>query len=437
MKFYDREKELEVLREIENQSHKSATFTVLMGRRRVGKTSLIMRAMQGVESAYLFVSKDNEALLCQKFQRAIEEQLNIPIYGALSKFRDLFEVIMRESQTRPFTVIIDEFQNLYKVNPAIFSEIQDIWDRYHAESHINLIASGSIMSLMRRIFENENEPLYGRPTSKMTLRPFAIATFKQIFSDHCPNYKNEDLLCLYMITGGVAKYVELLMDAGCYTKEKMLNYVCRMDSYFLSEGKDIINNEFGSDYNTYYSILQLIANGLNHRSDIDGALQKDSGTFLQNLEQNFGMVSRVRPILSSPNSKMTSYEITDPFLRFWFRFICPYQALIESGQLKLLRENINNHYESFTGRTLERYFQTQLMETGLYSQVGNWWDKKGGNEIDVIALNEFNNTGIIAEVKRNERKLNISKLEEKISHLPQREFGIYKFELRGLSLKDM
>lgn len=437
MKFYDREKELEVLREIESQSHKSATFTVLMGRRRVGKTSLIMRAMQGVESAYLFVSKDSEALLCQKFQRAIEEQLNIPIYGTLSKFRDLFEVIMRESKTRSFTVIIDEFQNLYKVNPAIFSEIQDIWDRYHAESHINLIASGSIMSLMRRIFENENEPLYGRPTSKMTLRPFSIATFKQIFSDYCPNYKNEDLLCLYMITGGVAKYVELLMDAGCYTKEKMLNYVCRMDSYFLSEGRDIINNEFGSDYNTYYSILQLIANGMNHRSDIDGALQKDSGVYLLNLEQNFGMVSRIRPILSSPNSKMTSYEITDPFLRFWFRFICPYQALIESGQLKLLRENINNYYESFTGRTLERYFQKRLMETGSYTQVGNWWDKKGGNEIDVVALNEFDHTGLIAEVKRNERKLSISKLEEKVAMLPQREFGIYKFELRGLSLIDM
>ena len=437
MKFYDRENELEVLREIETQSHESATFTVLMGRRRVGKTSLIMRATQGVESAYLFVSKDSEALLCQKFQRAIEEQLNIHIYGTLTHFRDLFEVIMRESKTRPFTIIIDEFQNLYKVNPSIFSEIQDIWDRYHTDSHVNLIASGSIMSLMRRIFENENEPLYGRPTSRMILRPFSIATFKQIFSDHCPNYKNEDLLCLYMLTGGVAKYVELLMDAGCYTKEKMLNYVCRMDSYFLSEGKDIINNEFGSDYSTYYSILQLIADGMNHRSDIDGALQKDSGVYLLNLEQNFGMVKRIRPILASPNSKTSSYEITDPFLRFWFRFVCPYQALIESGQLKLLRGNINTHYEQFTGRTLERYFQTQLMETGLYTQVGNWWDKKAGNEIDVVALNEFEHTGLIAEVKRNERKLSMTKLEEKVGNMPQSEFGKYRFELKGFTIKDM
>jgi hypothetical protein len=111
--------------------------------------------------------------------------------------------------------------------------------------------------------------------------------------------------------------------------------------------------------------------------------------------------------------------------------------LIESGQLRLLRENINTHYEQFTGRTLERYFQTQLMETGNYSQVGNWWDKQGDNEIDMVALDEFSHTGLIAEVKRNERKLSMSKLEEKVARLPAGSFGKYHFELKGLSIKDM
>ena len=116
---------------------------------------------------------------------------------------------------------------------------------------------------------------------------------------------------------------------------------------------------------------------------------------------------------------------------------CPYQALVESGQLRLLRENINTHYEQFTGRTLERYCQMQLMESGQYSQVGNWWDKKGGNEIDVVALDEFNHSGLIAEVKRNERKLSISKLEEKVANLPAGTFGKYQFVLKGLSINDM
>ena len=437
MKFYDRETELEVLQLTQKQSLHSATFTVLMGRRRVGKTSLVMRALEGQQYAYLFVSKDSEAMLCQKFQTALEQQLDIQIYGTVTHFRDLFEMIMREAVKRPFTIVFDEFQNLNKINPTIFSEIQDIWDRYHRQAHINLIASGSIISMMKHIFEDKNEPLYGRPTSKFTLHPFSISVLKHIFTDHCPDYTNEDLLCLYMITGGVAKYVELLMDAGCYTKEKMLNYVCRLDSYFLTEGRDMINTEFCSDYNTYYSILQLVANGQNRRTDIDGTLQKDCGTYLTNLEKNFGLIVRLRPLLASAQSKISSYEISDPFLRFWFKFICPYQSLIESGQLKLIRANINAQYERFSGRMLERYFQNKLMETGEYSMIGNWWDRKGKNEIDIIAINEFTHQGLIAEVKRNEQKINLQTLSQKVANLPQTQFGRYNFQLQGFSLKDM
>ena len=122
-----------------------------------------------------------------KFQQTLQEQVGIQVYGRLSHFRDVFEVIMRESVHRHFSIVFDEFQNFYKVNPAIFSEMQDIWDRYHRDSHINLITMGSIRSLMKRIFEDRNEPLYGRPTSKFTLLPFSINVLKQIFGDHHPH----------------------------------------------------------------------------------------------------------------------------------------------------------------------------------------------------------------------------------------------------------
>jgi len=437
MKFYDRINEMQILQENEAQAERSAVFTVLMGRRRVGKTSLILHALEGRDYAYLFISKDSEAVLCRKLQASLEEQLGIHVYGTLTHFRDLFEVIMRESINRHFTVVFDEFQTLHKINPAIFSEIQDIWDRYHTESRLNLIASGSIQSLMKRIFEDENEPLYGRPTSKFTLRPFTTAVLKEILTDHCPNYSNEDLLCLYMITGGVAKYVELLMDAQCYTKEKMLNYVCRQDSYFLTEGKDIVNQEFSDEGTTYFSILQMIAEGLTRRGDIDGAMQKDMGVYLQNLEKNYNMISRLKPLLAKPNSKVTAYEISDQFLRFWFRFICPYQSLIERQQFTLIRQNIGKNYEQFSGRTLEQYFQAQAMETGFYTQVGNWWDRKGLNEIDMIALNEFDHTALAAEIKRNPKKISMSDLTGKVDSLPKSDFGRYSFELKGLSIEDM
>ena len=188
MKFYDREKELTILQESEHQSFESSVFTVMMGRRRIGKTSLITKSLEGKEYAYLFVSKDSEALLCQNFQRDLEQQIGLQIYGEITRFKDLFEIIMKESQRRHLTIVMDEFQTLYKINPSIFSDMQNIWDRYKRDAKINLIVLGSIQTLMKRIFEDESEPLYGRPTSKFILHPFTIDVMKQILHDAHPDY---------------------------------------------------------------------------------------------------------------------------------------------------------------------------------------------------------------------------------------------------------
>lgn len=240
-----------------------------------------------------------------------------------------------------------------------------------------------------------------------------------------------------MLTGGVAKYIELLIDGGYTTKEKMLDAVCRQDSYFLTEGHDLLVNEFQGEYGTYFSILQLIAAGLTRRSEIDGALQKDSGTFLSKLDKDYEMIVKLQPILAKPGSKISIYEIRDNFLRFWFRFIYPYQSLVERGQLEILRQYIGEQYAQFSGRTLERYFQDKLMESGKYTTIGNWWDREGKNEIDLVALNEFNHTGLIAEVKRNPDRIHFDKLKEKVTAMPKSSFGHYKFDIKGFSLNDM
>lgn len=289
MKFYDREKEMAILRENEQLSREAASFTVLKGRRRIGKTSLVMQTFRDMDYAYLFVSRDSEAMLCQKFQHELSEQLGLTAYGSITRFRDLFEMVMRESTRRHFTVVIDEFQNLYRTNPAIFGEMQDVWDRHHRESRINLIVCGSIHSLMKRIFEDVGEPLYGRPTSKFTLHAFPTHVLRQIMADNAPTHQPDDLLCLYMLTGGVAKYVELLVDGKHLTKERMLDYVCRPDSYFLTEGRDLLSNEFTGEFSTYFSVLQLIAGGMTRRAEIDGFMQKDMGVYLNNLEKGYEM----------------------------------------------------------------------------------------------------------------------------------------------------
>ena len=437
MKFYDRATEIGILQDNEKKSHEHASFMVMMGRRRIGKTTLLTHAFKGMAYAYLFVSRDSEALLCRKFQNCLEEQIGLHVYGSVTRFRDLFEMIMQESQRRHFTLIIDEFQDLYRINASTFSDIQDLWDRYHETSKINLIACGSIHSLMKRIFEDRSEPLYGRPTSKMTIHPFTTTVLKQILYDANPNYTPDDLLCLYMLTGGVAKYIELLIDGGYTTKEKMLDAVCRQDSYFLSEGRDLLVNEFQGEYGNYFSILQLIASGLTRRSEIDGALQKDSGTFLKKLDEDYEMISKLQPLLAKNGSKTSKYEIHDHFLRFWFRFVYPYQSLVERNQLDMLRKYIGEQYTQFSGRSLERYFQDKLFETGRYTDIGNWWDRSGKNEIDIVAINAFDHSGLIAEVKRNPDRINMHSLHEKAEALPKMPFAHYQFDFQGLSLPDM
>lgn len=436
MKFYDREKELEILKQNEKESQNVAMFTILKGRRRIGKTSLVLKALEGCEYVYLFVHRGNEAALCNSFQAEITSRLGIQIYGGITRFAELFEMLMRESTKRHFSVVIDEIQNFKYVNSAIFSQMQEIWDRYHRESRINLIVCGSVKSMMRKIFENAREPLYGRSTSKLTLKPFDVEVLKKILADYNPSYKPDDLLCLYMLTGGVAKYVELLVDHKCLNKDSMLKYVCKADSYFITEGREMLMDEFSADYDTYFSILHLIASGKTRVSEIDGALSKPTGVYLANLDNNFEMITKLQPVMQKHGGKVSRYEIKDQFLRFWFRFIYPYQGLIESGQLSILHKHICSEYAQFSGKILEQYFHAKYMQSGLYTAIGNWWDRKGDCELDMVAINEFDKTCFVAEIKRNKDKISIQSIEEKVKSLTP-EFAKYDIQIKALSLTDM
>jgi len=436
MKFYDRIKELESLRQMLEQSKKSACFTAIIGRRRIGKTSLLMESVKDEKYLYLFVSRKNEQLLCNQFQREASEAIGIQIFGSITDFRTFFEQLMIFAINEPFTLIIDEFQEFERVNKSIFSDIQDVWDRYKDKSKINFIACGSIYSMMKRVFENEKEPLFGRLTSKIILRPFSITTLKEILKDYNTNFGSEDIFCLYLITGGVAKYIALLMEAGATTKEKMIKYVTRLDSPFLTEGRDLLISEFGKEYGTYFSILQLIASGKTAQNEIDSIIEKNTGTYLVNLELEYSLIKRNKPIFSKPESRNIRWSLNDNFLLFWFRFIYPNQSMIELGKNERMTEYIQLNYEQFSGLILERYFREKITEEESITQIGNFWDKKGVNEIDIVAIDAIRKKAIIAEVKRNKNKINISELKDKASEL-EINLSKYKIEYRGLSLEDV
>ena len=438
MKFYDRENELKILRTNWAQTKRRGRLTVLIGRRRIGKTTLLTKNAEdnGQPLLYLYVSKDNERVLVRKFQETAEQVLGLQIYGQMETFAQFFEQLLKYGQKEHFTLVFDEFQNFLKVNPAIPSHIQDLWDRYHGKSKVNMVACGSIYNMMHKIFDNEDEPLYGRQDCRLNMQPFRISVLKQILQDHNPKYKAEDLLCLYALTGGVAKYVAWLMDAKAITKPKMLRWVTQAGSPYLTEGTELIMSEFGKDYTNYLSILQLIAAGMTTQSEIDGAIGKNTGAYLDNLEVEYSYIHRKQSLFSKPGSRNIRWQLDDCFLRFWFRFILRNQALIEMERNDMLLELVERDYEQYSGLVLEQYFRQKWMEEERVTLVGNYWDRKGENEIDMIALNDIDKTAIVAEIKRQKKKFNPTGLASKVATL-NKELAKYKVSQIGLSMEDM
>ena len=438
MRFYDREKELDILQANWEQASEQGRLTVLIGRRRIGKTTLLAKSAEcgGLPLLYLYVSKDNERVLTKKFQEAAEQSLGLQIFGSMETFAQFFEQLLRYGYEHHFTLVFDEFQNFLKVNPAIPSHIQNLWDRYHERVKVDMVACGSIYSMMHKIFDNEDEPLYGRQDCRLNLQPFRISVLKQILNDHNPKYTKEDLLCLYALTGGVAKYVSWLMDAKATTKSKMLRWVTQAGSPYLSEGTELIMSEFGKDYTNYLSILQLIASGLTTQSEIDGAIGKNTGAYLDNLSEEYNYIQRRQPLFSKPNGRNSRWQLDDCFLRFWFRFIMRNQALVEVERNDLLLEIVERGYEQYTGLILEQYFRQKWLEEERVTLVGNYWDRKGGNEIDMIALNDIDKTAVVAEIKHQRKRLSPTELANKVTTL-SKELSQYQVTQISLSIEDM
>lgn len=439
MKFFDRVSEIESLRSIREKSNRIAQFTVLTGRRRIGKTSLVLKAYEDASILYFFVARKSERELCESYQAEIESKLHIPLMGKARNFADIFEYLMKLSVSQPITLFIDEFQEFLRVNKSIFSDMQRIWDLYHAEAHINLLVCGSINSLMSQIFKDKKEPLYGRQTQFMHIKPFTPGVLKEIMSVYHPEYTSEDLLALFSFTGGVAKYVQLLIDNEATTPKEMIDYIIKADSTFISEGKSVLIEEFGKDYGIYFSILSAIATGKTSRSQIEQVIGKEIGGYLTKLEDDYGIITKKQPLFEKSSSKNVRYVIEDNFFTFWFRFIYKYNYILEIEGYEQLKAIVGRDYETFTGLTLERYFRKKLIEAHDITRLGNWWDRKGENEIDIITENELTDTATFYEVKRKASNIDLNVLKAKADNFLKAtgKFKRYQIKYIGLSMENM
>ncbi len=434
MKFYDRENELSELHNLYEQASEAGRMTVITGRRRVGKTMLALEFTAKQRSLYLFISKKSEALLCKEFLDEITSLLPVPVIGEIRHFRDLFRLLIELARTERLTVIIDEFQEFYAINPAVYSEIQSLWDQHKASCKLNLICIGSVYSLMRKIFEGAKEPLFGRADRIMHLKPFPVATLQKILTDYGSNGMTE-LFDFYALTGGLPKYLDLLTANGAVTLGPMLDFMLKEHSPFLAEGKNLLIEEFGKEYGTYFSILALIAEGKTARAEIESILEIEAGAYLARLEQEYGLISRHTPFNARPNGRTIKYAITDNFLSFWFRFIFRNWSAVETGNFEYIRGIVDRDFTTWAGRILERYFHELAAASRRFNRVGSYWERGNQNEIDLVAVNELEKRILVAEVKLNKSRISLEALKRKGERLLA-DYRGYEIEWRALGPED-
>jgi len=434
MSFYNRDNELATLNSTYTQSQESGKMVVITGRRRVGKTLLSLKHIEDKPHLYLFISKKSEPLLCKEFLTEIKNTFPTPVHGDITTFKDVFALLLEIAKTTPFVLVIDEFQEFFKINPSVYSDCQKLWDLNKATAKIQVLFLGSVYSLMHKIFKDSKEPLFGRADRYIHLRPFSP---KELYALLCENgYSDFDtLFTYYLFTGGTPKYIHHLLTEKAFTEMSIIDFMLSSNSPFLDEGKNILIEEFGKEYGIYFSILELMAAGKTTRAEIESIIQKDIGGYIERLDKDYAIIKSFKPITAKPNAKLQKYHIRDGFLQFWFRFIYRNRTAVETQNFEYIKAVLKRDLSTFKGKILERFFYELFAGSHQFNQIGSYWEKDGSNEIDLVAVNDLEKRLVIAEVKLNKDKYSENLLKAKAQKLI-RLYPAYKTQYLGLSLEN-
>jgi AAA+ ATPase superfamily predicted ATPase len=314
---------------------------------------------------------------------------------------------------------IDEITYIIKSTPAFLSILQKYWDTFFLKTKIFLIVSGSLVGMMIRDVLNYDSPLYGRRTSQIHLKPF---DFKHA-SMFLTNFKIEERVLLYSLTGGVAKYLLLVEERsiGEFIKKKIIE----KEGFFYQESIFLLSQEFKNP-NVYLSILKAIALGhtkLNEISNFVGIDGKKVTRYLDVL-QEIGIVMRQVPVTEDPlRFRKGVYSIEDNFLNFWFRFVLPNRSRIELRDTKNLLDNIMDSMPDYASSTFELIGMEFLQGMGKasklpaqFSKWGKWWDRR--SEIDIVALNRDALDILFCECKCQKRKSEADEIKHLMDKVP-------------------
>jgi AAA+ ATPase superfamily predicted ATPase len=385
---------------------KTFEFMILYGRRRVGKTTLVLEILKKREHIYyLAIEKNN----IQHFVSTAAKK-----YPEIRNLKEDWEIILDFLKDKSEVVVIDEFQNLIKEDHKILSLFQRIIDTNLKQSSLKLIIMGSSVSMITSEVLGYKSPLYGRKTYSNKIRPMSYFDMAGFF----PKANAEQLAEIFGFADGIPYYLEKI-DIPFW---KWLDRELKESSFLKDELNFILRYEF-EDLGTYKTILEAIANGKNTVAEIKdfARLQRtDVSPYLVKLA-NTEFIDREVPITERLISKKGRYYIKDEFVAFWFRFVFTNRSSIEEGVYPA--SSIKDQYCQYMGFVFEKIckqFLFELQRSGeiQYDKVGRWWHRDV--EIDLVALQEKRREALFCECKwadAVDAHSILKSLKEKIGHV--------------------
>jgi AAA+ ATPase superfamily predicted ATPase len=390
--FIGRKGELHVLSDA-YQGPESA-FIPIYGRRRVGKSELILHFMKDRPGIYFLGKKAPAALQIREFLGEAAALLNEPLlagYATESWSQALDLVVSRRPAGRKLILALDEFQWTVDASPELPSILQEKWDRsWRRSGNVFLILCGSYIGFMEREVLGRRSPLFGRRTAQILLRPFG---YREAALFH-PRYSRVDQARTYFLCGGVPLYLKSFSD----DRSVEMNIAAELlDEYAaLHREGDFLLREELREVENYYAVLLAVASGATSNRAIAAAAGQDVRSLHYYLQQliELGYVERCHPLTGEPpSSRHVRYEVADPLMRFWFRFVFPNTSYSRHmGPERALQDRIRPHLDAYYGARFEKLCQEAL--PGLYRregvtaafEVGSYWSK--AVQIDVVGLRD-------------------------------------------------
>lgn len=414
--FVGREKELNIL----NNQFRSDKFefTVIYGRRRVGKTAIINEFIKNKKAIYFTGVESNAKQNLQNLSQSILSfEQGMPIESEFSSFQTALDFVFQKSLRERIVLVIDEYPYVAKSSNSLASTLQLLIDRHKDKSKLFLILCGSSMSYMENHVLAYKAPLYGRRTAQIKVQPFGFLEACKYFD----NFSDEDKALAYGVVGGTPQYL-LQINDKISLKDNIKNIYLNSASFLFEEPTNLLKQEVREPA-IYNAIITAVANGASKLSEIATKVGEETSVcsaYLKNLI-SLEIIKKESPY-GEKNSRKTVYSIEDNMFRFWYRFVADNMSIISRGADELAYKKIEPYLSDYMGAVFEdiskQYLWSILLKGDCpvnFADIGRWWGTnpktRTQEEIDIVGF-ESKETALFAECKWTNDKVDSGVLDK-------------------------